>query len=186
MHPTAGQELRFRGRGLADIHEKSGSLRVYRLEAVCHGTSHRQWRAIAKAPRSAGMTIQILSSKGSRKPSVQPSFQRPPSLDLLRQDLLNASVTGGSDIPIVQRAACPRSSCGRLLPCRCPSLAPNHPHVASAVTRRPPPQSVCLSCSGPRRWSRPRVCQWYTELVNGRRGTAPGPRSLWLQCHRWT
>jgi hypothetical protein len=40
---------------------------------------------------------------------------------------------------------------------------------------------VCFA--GPRRWSRPRICQQRNGLVNGRRGAAPGPLSLWLQCH---
>jgi hypothetical protein len=65
---------------------------------------------------------------------VQPLFQRPSSLDLLRQ-VLDASVTGGSDTPILQRAACPRSSCGRPLPCRRTSLAPNHPLLSPRPRR---------------------------------------------------
>jgi hypothetical protein len=99
---------------------------------------------MVKAPRSGDMTIPISPSKGSREPPMQHPFQRPPFLDLLRQDHLDASVTGGSDIPIVQRAACPRSSRGRPLPSRCPSLAPNHPSGSLVTTRRPPPESVSL------------------------------------------
>ena len=118
------------------------------------------------------MRFPIPLSKGSREPSVRPSFQRPLSLDPTRQCPLAASVTGGSELPIVHASSCPRSSCGRPLPCRCSSLSSNHSAGSSATTRRPPPRSLSLGLE----------CVSATEHVSDRRvwAVAGAARALCL------